>query len=438
MSNCQQARNGRPKVQQLQRALYCKSKQEKEVRFYSLYDKIYREDVLWEAWHQVKANQGAPGIDGKTIEEVVAEGEEKMIHKLQKQLREQTYRFSPVRVVEIPKPQGGTRPLGIATVEDRVVQTAMKIVLEPIFEADFHVCSYGYRPKRDAKQASLAIKEDLYQKAWGVVEIDFKAYFTSIPHDKLLWLISRRIADGSLMKMIRQTLKVGIADQGAILPTDIGVPQGSPLSPLYSNIYLNVIDQEWHTKELPEKLGATLHRYCDDAVLICRKSATSALEAFASMAKEMKLTMNQEKTRITKLTEGFNFIGFHFVKRKSPKSGKNHIYVFPTKRAQQNIRNRLKYLTSRKAPIQPKEFIELVKPIVLGWVNYFRHTNASEAFRRLQRFINIRFRRYLTQRSKDRGFGWKKYPNSRLYAMGMIYIGSGMLERQRKHAHGLR
>jgi len=151
---------------------------------------------------------------------------------------------------------------------------------------------------------------------------------------------------------------------------------------------------------------------------------------------QSRVTINQEKTRITKLTEGFDFIGFNFVKRKSPKSGKNTIYTFPSKRAQQNIRNRLKHLTARRAPIKPKEFTALVKPVVLGWVNYFRHTNAGESFRRLQRFINIRFRRYLTQRSKDRGFGWDKYPNSKLYAMGMIYIGSGMIEYLKKPAQG--
>lgn len=438
MSDCQEARNRRIKIRYLQRALYCKSKQEKETRFYSLYDKIYRKDVLWEAWQQVKANKGAPGIDDKTIEEIIAQGEEQVIIKLQKQLKEQNYKFSPVRLVEIPKPKGGTRPLGIAIVEDRIVQTAMKLVLEPIFEADFHNCSYGYRPKRNAQQASLAIREDLYQRAWGVVEIDFKAYFTSIPHDKLLKLISRRVADGSMLKLIRQTLKVGITDKGKIMPTRIGVPQGSPISPLYSNIYLNVIDQAWHKREYPEKLGATMHRYCDDAILVCRKSANHALEAFAEIARRMELTINREKTRITKLTEGFDFIGFNFVKRKSPKSGRNTIYIFPSKQTQQNIRNKLKYLTSRRAPIKPKEFTELVKPIVLGWANYFRHTNASEAFRKLQRFINIRFRRYLTQRSKDRGFGWKKYPNKKLYAMGIVYIGSGMIKYPGSPVQGMR
>lgn len=437
MSDCVNAKNGTLKVRQLQRTLYCKTKQEKEVRFYSLYDKVYRKDVLWEAWRQVKANKGAPGIDGKAIEEVIATGEEFVINKLQTQLREHAYQFSPVRLVEIPKPKGGTRPLGIATVEDRIVQTAMKIVIEPIFEANFHDCSYGYRPKRNAKQASLAIREDLYQHAWGVIEIDFKSYFTSIPHDKLLKLISAKISDGSMLKLIKQTLKVGIMNQGKLEPTEIGVPQGSPISPLYSNIYLNVIDQAWHKRNYPEKLGATLHRYCDDAILICRKSVYPVLDAFAKMVKRMDLVLNREKTQITKLADGFNFIGFNFVKRKSPTSGKNTIYIFPSKQAQQNIRNRLKYLTNRRAPIKPKEFTELVKPVVLGWVNYFRHTNANDAFRRLQRFINTRFRRYLNQRCKGRGFGWSRHPNSKLYAMGMVYIGSGMLERPGKLAHVL-
>jgi len=438
MSDCQEANNGSLKVRQLQRSLYCKSKQGKELRFYSLYDKIYRKDILMEAWRQVKANKGAPGVDGKAIEDVVTQGVEEMIDRLQQQLRNRKYQFSPVRLVEIPKPQGGTRPLGIATVEDRVVQTAMKIVIEPIFEAEFHNCSYGYRPKRSAKQASIAIREDLYQQAWGVVEIDFKAYFTSIPHSRLLEQIRRRIADKSLLKLIRQTLKVGIFNKGSVVMTEIGVPQGSPISPLYSNIYLNVIDQEWHKMEHPEKLGATLHRYCDDAILICRKGAEAALKAFTETAERMELTINREKTRITKITDGFNFIGFNFVKRKSPKTGKNTIYISPSKRAQQSIRNRLKYLTSRRAPIKPVEFIELTKPVVMGWVNYFRHTNASEAFHLLQRFINIRFRKYLNYRSKGRGFGWKKYPNRRLYAMGMFYIASGLIEYPERLAQGLR
>jgi RNA-directed DNA polymerase len=439
MSDCLTATNGVNKVRKLQRALYRQSKQNKETRFYSLYDKVWRTDILWEAWRHVKANHGAPGIDGKAIEEIVEAGQaEGMIVRLQEALRAHRYQFAPVRLVEIPKPKGGTRPLGIATVEDRVVQTAMKLVLEPIFEADFHDCSYGYRPKRDAKQASLAIREDLYNRAWGVVEIDFKAYFTSIPHGKLLKLITKRIADGSMLKLIRQTLQVGVHTQGQVVPTTVGVPQGSPISPLYSNIYLNLIDQLWHSRGYPAKLGATLHRYADDAILVCRRSPHAALAAFAAIAKRMDLTLNRDKTRITRLSDGFDFVGFNFVKRKSPRSGKNTIYIFPAKSAQQTIRSRLKYLTSRRAPISPKAFIDMVNPIMRGWVNYFRHTNASQAFRGLQRFLNIRFRRYLTQRRKGRGFGWQRFPNSKLYAMGLIYIGSGMLEYMTKPAHGSR
>jgi group II intron reverse transcriptase/maturase len=341
-------------------------------------------------------------------------------------------------VVEIPKPKGGTRPLGIATVEDRVVQTAMQLVLEPIFEADFHDCSYGYRPKRDAKQASVAIREDLYNRAWGVVEIDFQAYFTSIPHRKLMTLITKRIADGSLRKLIKQTLTVGVHEQGQVRPTKVGVPQGSPISPLYSNIYLNLLDQLWHRRGYPVKLGATLHRYADDAILVCRRSPHPARAAFEAIAKRMDLTLNRDKTRVTRVTEGLDFLGCTFVKRKSPSSGKNTIYIFPAKSAQQTIRNRLKYLTSRRAPITPKEFVAMVNPIVTGWAHYFRHTNASQAFRGLQRFVNIRFRRYLTQRSKGRGFGWKRFPNSKLYAMGLAYIGSGMLTYRAKPAHDVR
>lgn len=433
------ARNETNTVRQLQRTLYRKAKQEQEVKFYSLYDKVWREDVLWEAWRQVKANKGAPGIDEQSIEAIVSAGKEgEMISHLQEQLQFKTYQFQPVRRVDIPKPKGGTRPLGIATVEDRVVQTAMKLILEPVFEADFHDCSYGYRPERDAKMASQAIRADLYRQAWGVVEIDFQSYFTTIPHDKLLVLIRQRVVDGSMLRLIKQSLKVGVAYQGRVEPTTVGVLQGSPVSPLYSNIYLNLLDQVWHKRGYPEKLGATLHRYADDALLVCRKSATQALEAFEAIARRLGLVVNREKTRITKLTEGFDFLGFHFVKRRSPNTGKWVNYIFPSKDSQGNIRRRIKWFTKRRAPIPPDEFVGQINEAVRGWVNYYTHTNASQAFRALQRFINIRFRRYLTYRSKGRGFGWKKYPNKRLYAMGIIYIGSGRIRYEGTPAHASR
>lgn len=432
------ARNKSDKVRQLQRTLYRKAKQGKEVRFYSLYDKVWREDVLWEAWRQVKANKGAPGVDGESIEAIVSSGREgEMIAHVRERLRSKTYRFQPVRRVDIPKPKGGTRPLGIATVEDRVVQSAMKLVLEPIFEADFHDCSYGYRPERDAQMASLAIRDDLYRYAWGVVEIDFRSYFTSIPHDKLLKLIRQRVVDGSMLRLIKQSLRVGVAYEGQVEATTVGVPQGSPISPLYSNIYLNLLDQVWHKRKYPEELGATLHRYADDAILVCRKSATQALRAFEGITQRMELEVNREKTRVTKLTEGFDFVGFHFVKRRSPNTGKKAIYIFPSKDSQGSIRRRIKYFTKRRAPVPPDEFVGQINQAVRGWVNYYRHTNASKAFRDLQRFINTRFRRYLTFRGKGRGFGWKRFPNKRLHAMGMIYIGSGLIRYERTPVNAL-
>jgi RNA-directed DNA polymerase len=222
MSDGHTARNGVDKVRNLQRALHRKAQQAQEARVYSVYDKVWRTDVRWEAGRQVKATHGAPGIASQTIAEIVETGqEEALIQKRQAALQAQRYQFAPVRVVESPKPKGGTRPLGIATVEDRVGQTALKLVLAPICEADFHAGSYGYRPNRDARQATLAIREDRYNPAWGVVEIDFKAYFTRIPPGKLRKLSTKRIAAGRMLKVIKQPLKVGSWDKGQVAPTKI-------------------------------------------------------------------------------------------------------------------------------------------------------------------------------------------------------------------------
>lgn len=436
MSNCLTARNGTNKVSQLQRSLYLKSKQEVSYQFYSLYDKVWRKDVLQEAWKQVKANKGAAGNDGVTIEQIVAaKYEDEMIEELQRALKEESYAFSSIRQVAIPKAKGGQRLLGISTVKDRIVQTAMKIVIEPIFEADFQDCSYGYRPKRNAVQASIAIREALYDKASLAVEIDFESYFDTIPHRNLMILIRQRISDGSMLKLIKQSLKVGIETAENHGKKKRGVAQGSPISPLYSNIYLNLLDKIWRKRNYNHW---KLFRFADDVLIVCQRDGYQALKRLKEIAERLDLKLNQRKTKVTRLTEGFDFVGYNFIKRKSPTNGKNTIYLFPTKTSEQKIRNSIKYKTSWRAPVEPEVFVKQINVMVRGWTNYYLHTNASQSFRRLQTFINIRFRRYLHRRRKGRGYGWERYPNKKLYERGIIYIGSGLLKYQPKPVNGLR
>lgn len=235
-----------------------------------MYDKVWRADVVWEAWREGTAKRGAPGIEGTASEEMVTSGqEEAMSEKLPVARRARRYQCAPVRVVESPKPKGGTRPLGIATGEERVVPTAMKLVLEPLFAADFDDCSSGARPKREAKPAARAMREDLSEHAGGGVESDFKSYCPSIPHGKLRERSTKRSADGSMRKRSKQTLRGGIWEQGAGVPTKMGVPQGSPLAPLYSTIYLNLLDHRWHRRGYPAKRGAPLPRFAEEALLEC-------------------------------------------------------------------------------------------------------------------------------------------------------------------------
>jgi len=415
-------------VRKLKRGLYRVAKSNQARKFYSLYDKVWRQDVLWQAWQEVKTNDGAPGVDARSIDAIVMSGEEAFVAALGKQLREKAYKPGPVRRVYIPKSRGGQRPLGIPSVADRVAQTAVRIVLEPIFEADFQDCSYGYRPRRSARDCSVALRNSLYQRVHSVIEVDLKSYFDSVPHDKLMVLVRERVADGSVLRLIWSWLKVGYLDvDGAHRRTDKGVPQGSPLSPLLSNVYLNLLDRVWMRRGYPEKLGAQLYRYADDMVVLCRGNPQAAYQALSALLARMELSLHPEKTRIVRVEAGFDFLSFHFVRRRSPTTGRRSFYIFPSKDSQKRVRENLRSFTHRRAPVKPDEFIERINEAVRGWVNYFQHTNASEAFRRLQCFINLRVRRYLSQRHRERGSGWRRYPSRKLYAMGVIYIGSGRI-----------
>lgn len=408
------------RVRRLRISLYLAAK-ERARKFYTLYDKVCDWDVLVEAWRRIKENGGKGGVDGLEFSDLQGvdrndhSREVAFIRETQQMLREKRYRPLPVRRVYIRKENGKLRPLGIPALRCRLVQAAAQIVLEPIFEAQFADSSYGFRPKRSAKQASRVIRDAIQDGYRQVVDLDLADYFGSIPHQELMGRVAERVKDGAVLALLRSWLDAGYEEDGVHHNTLRGTPQGGVVSPLLSNLYLDTIDHLVERNHDAREVRWV--RYADDAVLLCKGRTGVVYEQVKGAIEALGLTVNAEKTKHVNVQEtGFDFLGFHFCWRESARyRGRYYAYIFPARKSEIRLRKKVRSKTSMRAPILPEEFVTQLNQIVRGWAEYYRHTNASKSFHTAQRFINRRVRSYLMQRGKRRGRGYRQYSDDYLY-----------------------
>ena len=419
-------------VQRLRTALHAKAKGEPEYRFYSLYDKIYRQDVLEQAYRSCKANHGAAGVDGVRFEDIEAYGEDRWLGELAERLRNKDYRPEAVKRVWIPKPNGKLRPLGIPTITDRVVQTAALIVLEPIFEADLQPEQYAYRAERGAQDAVRAVHRLLVTGYQEVVDADLSGYFDSIPHVELMKSVSRRIEDRQVLHLIKQWLEAAVEENDergyrrrttANRDTRCGTPQGAPISPLLSNLYMRRFILGW--KQSACRWSAHIVNYADDFVICCKGQAEEAMEAMREMVGRLKLTVNDDKTHLCRVPqERFDFLGYTFGRCYNHETGRAYIGTRPSKKSIKRMVDSISQETDRcRTLLKAEVVVGRLNRKLRGWANYFCLGPVSPAYRAVDAHVTQRLRRWLCKKHKIRGKGFGRYPDQYLYEqLGLINL----------------
>jgi len=420
------------RIRTLQRKLYLKAKAEPDCRFHQLYDKVWRDDILFHAYRLARLNAGAPGVDEVTFEKIEAAGLEDWLAAVREELRLKTYRPLPVRRVMIPKPGGGERPLGIPTVRDRVVQTAAKLVIEPIFEADLDDSAYGYRPGRGAGDAIKEVHKLICKGYTDVVDADLSKYFDTIPHAQLIKSVAHRIVDRHMLRLIKLWLQAPVEERDAGgnrhmtggRKNTLGTPQGGVISPLLANLYMNRFLKHWRGTECGRRFRAGVVSYADDFVILSRGCATEALEWTRGVITRLGLCLNEEKTSVRDArAESFDFLGYTFGPHRFRKDGHWYLGASPSRRSVQRIKNKIGVLLDERNSAPRGEVIDRLNQILIGWSGYFSYGTRLHAYRAVDQHVYDRVRHFLRRRHKVQSRATRQFPRETVYGrLGVVKL----------------